>query len=100
MGRKARETLINTSVSESSYTNLIDETVYYPNAGNLPLGIWADRDHRPYDVDGTQPSLTAEDGVIWSVLICSCCGLPVKNNDPDLLDSRGRCDSSGCQDED
>jgi hypothetical protein len=99
MAKRAREILKNERINSSAYTNLIGESVYYPNAGNLVIGTWDDRDHRPYDVDGTQPSLTDEDGVIWDVLICSCCGMPVKNNDPKLLDSRGRCSDPGCQDE-
>ena len=84
-----REHYINDILTSGTYTDLDGETMTYFYGGENRLG--ADSDYadfspasggtQPYDADGTQRTLVADDETIADVPICDMCGLPVESVD-------------------
>lgn len=89
----------NDSISEDTFTDLAGNTdMSLPDAGELRLGDETYLDEIPYDMDGTQTTMPAEDEVLSVTLVCDICGIPVEEK-KDLTKQRGLMVCKECIDE-
>lgn len=85
-------------VIDATFTNIRGDTEAYANAGERRLGSTDYLSVTKADVDGTTPSMPAEDELISSTLMCALCGRVPKSVD-DMIEQRGFLVCSKCVDE-
>ena len=90
----------NDRISNSSYTDLAGNTVYYAHRNELRLGTYAGflnsaTGHQSYNADGTKTSQPAEDEKISQYVSCEICGLIVTSRKK-LTEKDGRFRCSDC----